>query len=55
MPDGTQVEGAIKQNPGRHNVLNATGVVTLLWALGFDAQAAPDALSGFAGVRRRLT
>jgi UDP-N-acetylmuramate--alanine ligase len=37
MPDGTQVEGAIKQNPGRHNVLNATGVVTLLWALGFDA------------------
>lgn len=54
MPDGTQVEGAIKQNPGRHNVLNATGVVTLLWALGFDAAKVAQALSGFAGVRRRF-
>ncbi|WP_294421676.1 UDP-N-acetylmuramate--L-alanine ligase [uncultured Senegalimassilia sp.] len=54
MPDGTQVEGAIKQNPGRHNVLNATGVITLLWALGFDAAKAAQALSGFAGVRRRF-
>ena len=54
MPDGTQVEGAIKQNPGRHNALNATGVVTLLWALGFDAAKVAQALSGFAGVRRRF-
>lgn len=54
MPDGTQVEGAIKQNPGRHNVLNATGVVTLLWALGFDAAKVAQALSGFAGVHRRF-
>ena len=54
MPVGTQVEGAIKQNPGRHNVLNATGVVTLLWALGFDAAKVAQALSGFAGVRRRF-
>ena len=54
MPDGTQVEGAIKQNPGRHNVLNATGVVTLLWALGFDAAKVAQALSGFPGVRRRF-
>ena len=54
MPDGTQVEGIIKQNPGRHNVLNATGVITLLWALGFDAAKAAQALSGFAGVRRRF-
>ena len=54
MPDGTQVEGAIKQNPGRHNVLNATGVVALLWALGFDAAKVAQALSGFAGVRRRF-
>lgn len=54
MPDGTQVEGAIKQNPGRHNVLNATGVVTLLWALGFDAAKVAQALSDFAGVRRRF-
>ena len=54
MPDGTQVEGTIKQNPGRHHVLNATGVVTLLWALGFDAAKVAQALSGFAGVRRRF-
>ena len=54
MPDGTQVEGAIKQNPGRHNVLNATGVITLLWALGFDAAKVAQVLSGFAGVRRRF-
>ena len=54
MPDGTQVEGTIKQNPGCHNVLNATGVVTLLWALGFDAAKVAQALSGFAGVRRRF-
>ena len=54
MPDGTQVEGAIKQNPGRHNVLNATGVITLLWALGFAAAKVAQALSGFAGVRRRF-
>ena len=54
MPDGTQVEGTIKQNPGHHNVLNATGVITLLWALGFDAAKVAQALSGFAGVRRRF-
>lgn len=54
MPDGTQVDGTIKQNPGRHNVLNATGVITLLWALGFDAAKVAQALSGFAGVRRRF-
>ena len=54
IPDGTQVEGTIKQNPGRHNVLNATGVITLLWALGFDAAKVAQALSGFAGVRRRF-
>lgn len=54
MPDGTQVEGTIKQNPGRHNVLNATGVITLLWALGFDAAKVAQALSDFAGVRRRF-
>lgn len=54
MPDGTQVDGTIKQNPGRHNVLNATGVIALLWALGFDAAKVAQALSGFAGVRRRF-
>ena len=54
MPDGTQVEGAIKQNPGRHNVLNATGVVTRLWARGGEAAPVAQARSGGAGVRRRF-
>lgn len=54
LPDGQTVMAHIKQNPGRHNVLNAAGVVALLWALGFDAQAAADALADFAGVRRRF-
>ncbi len=54
LPDGTEVHGRVKQNPGRHNVLNAAGVMTLLWALGYDPQAAISALSEFAGVRRRF-
>lgn len=54
LPDGTCVEGAVKQNPGRHNALNAAGAITLLWALGFDAGRAAAALAEFAGVRRRF-
>ena len=54
LPDGTLVHAGVKQNPGRHNALNAAGVITLLWREGFDPQKAADALSGFAGVRRRF-
>ncbi len=54
LPDGRTVEGRIKQNPGRHNILNAAGVIALLWALGHDPAAAADALAEFAGVRRRF-
>lgn len=54
LPDGTRVEGSVKQNPGRHNVLNAAGCLTLLWALGEDVEAASRALAAFAGVRRRF-
>ncbi len=54
LPDGTEVNGRVKQNPGRHNVLNAAGVVTLLWALGFDPALAAEKLGEFAGVRRRF-
>lgn len=54
MPDGTQVNGTIKQNPGKHNALNAAGVITLLNHLGYSAQDVADALSDFAGVRRRF-
>ena len=44
----------VKQNPGRHNVLNAAGVIVLADALGMDAEAAARAMAGFAGVRRRF-
>ena len=54
LPDESTVDVRVKQNPGRHNVLNAAGVITLLWALGFYPQAAADALADFAGVRRRF-
>lgn len=54
LPDGTVTSGSVKQNPGRHNVLNAAGAITLLWALGYDPVAVADALAEFAGVRRRF-
>lgn len=52
--DGVSVRGHVKQNPGRHNVLNAAAVLTMMWGLGEDVQAAADALAEFAGVRRRF-
>lgn len=54
MPDGSRASGCIPQNPGLHNVANGAAVVALLAALGFDAQAAADALSAFKGVKRRF-
>ena len=54
LPDGTMVEGSILQNPGRHNVLNAAAVLTLLWGIGEDVQAANEQLAQFAGVKRRF-
>ncbi|MBQ9021309.1 MAG: UDP-N-acetylmuramate--L-alanine ligase [Eggerthellaceae bacterium] len=54
LPDGSQIEGSILQNPGRHNVLNAAAALSLLWGLGEDVQAAAKVLSQFAGVRRRF-
>ena len=54
LPDGTTVDGRLKQNPGRHNVLNAAGVIGLLWALGYDPAKAAEALAEFAGVKRRF-
>lgn len=54
LPGGREVQGHIKQSPGRHNVLNAAGVIGLVDALGFDVDAAIEALAGFAGVRRRF-
>lgn len=55
LPDGGVHEVAIKSNPGTHNLLNATASLTVAWALGLDVARAAEALSGFAGVRRRFT
>ena len=54
LPDGQFVTVKLPQNPGRHNALNATGVIGLLWALGFDPARCAEALSHFGGVRRRF-
>ncbi len=40
--------------PGRHNALNAAGVVAVLVGLGIDAADAVRALDGFAGTQRRF-
>jgi UDP-N-acetylmuramate--alanine ligase len=54
LPDGTQVNGSVKQNPGKHNVSNAAGVLTLIWALGLPVDKAARVLAQFAGVARRF-
>lgn len=54
FPDGSSYEGSIKQNPGKHNVLNAAGVLGLIWALNLPMVKALTSLSDFAGVKRRF-
>jgi len=53
--DGTEHAVEIKSNPGRHNMLNATAVLTVAHVLGLDIDSAAKALSSFEGVRRRFT
>ena len=53
LPDGRSIDAQIGV-PGEHNVLNATGVLAALWALGLDVSAGGAALSRFTGVRRRF-
>ncbi len=53
LPDGRQLSAHVKQNPGRHNVLNAAGVIVLADARS-AAEAAARAMAGFARVRRRF-
>ena len=53
--DGTEHAVEIKSNPGCHNMLNATAVLTVAHVLGLDIDAAAKALSSFEGVRRRFT
>ena len=54
LPDGREIEGSIKQNPGMHNVANGAAVLTLIDALGLDARLAAEKLAEFSGVRRRF-
>jgi UDP-N-acetylmuramate--alanine ligase len=53
FPDGRRIEGTLAV-PGEHNVLNASGVLAALWALGKDVAGAIEALAAFGGVRRRF-
>ena len=54
FPDNQQVEFCLAKNPGRHNVLNATGVLGVVWAAGLDVVHAAEGLSQYSGVRRRF-
>ena len=55
LPDGSTHEVSIKNNPGRHNMLNASAALTAAFVLDLDEDAAARALSTFGGVRRRFT
>lgn len=55
LPDGAVRTVSIKNNPGRHNMLNATAALVAAYALGLDTQQAASALSAFEGARRRFT
>lgn len=55
LPDGGSRSVSIKNNPGRHNMLNATAALTAAYALGLDTERAAVALSTFEGARRRFT
>lgn len=54
LPGGRVIDGSIKQNPGRHNVLNGAAVLTLIDDLGLDVELAARKLAEFSGVRRRF-
>lgn len=55
LPDGESRSVSIKNNPGRHNMLNATAALVAAYALGLDTERAAAALSTFEGARRRFT
>lgn len=54
FPNGEIVSSAIKQNPGVHNVLDATSVLTLVYALDLDVSLAAECMREFTGVKRRF-
>ncbi len=53
FPDGTTISARISV-PGEHMVLNATGVLAAVWALGLDVVSAVEPLASFTGVHRRF-
>ena len=53
--DVAQRHVSIKNNPGRHNMLNACASLIVASVLGLDVDAAAASLSTFDGVRRRFT
>ena len=55
LPDGAVRSVSIKNNPGRHNMLNATAALVAAYVLGLDTQEAATALSTFEGARRRFS
>lgn len=55
LPNGDARAVSIKNNPGRHNMLNATAALASAYALGLDTEDAARALSTFEGARRRFT
>ena len=52
-PDGRVLEGSIPNNPGIHNVINASGVVACVSKLGVDPADALAVIARFKGVHRR--
>lgn len=54
FPDGVRTECRLAKNPGKHNALNAAGVLTVVWALGEDVVGAAAGLVNYSGVRRRF-
>lgn len=55
LPDGSVHAVSIKNNPGRHNMLNATAALAAAYVLELDTAVAAEALSSFEGARRRFT
>lgn len=54
LPDGTCEQVHLDHNPGLHNCLNASAVLTLAYVLGLPCDKAAQAISSFAGVHRRF-
>ena len=54
LPDGKTYHLHLDHNPGLHNCLNASAVLTLAYVLGLPCDEAAQAISSFAGVHRRF-